>query len=250
MNHYLSVFHTADDITTEIRDLGDDPFFSDEFATWGICRPQVRAKWVKVGTQIIFIGYHKKTDVYYLKGFFKVGEKVDLIEALRRYPRNKNVIISKTNDKEENNSWRDKRKKKMVLEKFGEHIPEFLKTINFKGEEYRQNKVDSHEIDNWKCQRIFLCNFKQFCKCVKEGNCEKENTFDVQRGYAIASEWEDYSRFRLQWTDVYPESFKSRSLRTPKFQHNVMKISHDDIIELKKNIEREIEKENTAHNNN
>lgn len=248
MNSYISVFHTADDISKEIKDLGDDPFFSEKYATWGICRPQVRAKWIKIGGQIIFIGYPKKTDEYYLKGYFKVGEKINQIEAIRRYPKNKNVITSKTEFKENNIWWRDKRKKKLIENKYGNQIPDFLKKINFGGEEFRQNKVDDHEIDNWKCQRIFLCNYKQFCTCVEKGNCEKENTFDKQRGYVIASEWEDYSRFRLKWRDVCPERFKSKSLRTPKHQHNVMKITQDEITELQVNIEREIEKKNTAHN--
>lgn len=242
MNHYISVFHTSDDISKKIKDLGDDPFFSDEYATWGICRPQVRAKWVKIGGQIIFIGYHKRTNEYYLKGYFRVGEKINQIEALERFPKNKNVIISKTDFRKENNKWRDERKKKMIEQKYGNEIPDFLNQINFHGEIFHQNKVDDHEVDNWKYQRIFLCNFNQFCKCVEKGMCEKETLFDKQLGYVVASEWEDFSRFKLKWKDVCPERFKSKSLRTPMNQHNVMKITPDEIIDLMEKTERQIEK--------
>ena len=248
MNHYISVFHTVDDISKEIKDLGDDPFFSDSYATWGICRPQVRAKWIKIGGQIIFIGYHKRTNEYYLKGYFKVGEKINQIEALKRYPQNKNVIVSKTEFKRNNTRWREKRKQKIVEQKYKKQIPTFLKQIKYKEEIFRQNFADDHEIDNWKCQRIFLCNFNQFCKCVEKGNCQKENLFDNQKGYAVASEWEDYSKFRIKWKDVCPQRFRLKSLKTPKNQHNVMKITQGEITELKEIVEREIEKKNTAHN--
>lgn len=242
MNHYISVFHTNDDISKGIKDLGDDPFFSTQHATWGICRPQVRAKWIKIGGQIIFIGYHKKTNEYYLKGYFKVGEKINLIEALKRYPENKNVIVSKTKFKENNTWWRDKRKKKIVEKKYGNKIPVFLKTIKYKEEIFGQNNIDDHEIDNWKCQRIFICNFKQFCKCIEKGNCEKEDFFESQKGYVVASDWEDFSKSRIKWQNVCPQRFQSKSLKTPKGQHNVMKITQDEITELKQNIEREIAK--------
>lgn len=43
-------------------------------------------------------------------------------------------------------------------------------------------------------------------------------------------------------TDVCPQIFRSKSLKTPKEQHIAMKITLDEITELKENVEREIEK--------
>ena len=103
------------------------------------------------------------------------------------------------------------RKKKIVEQKYGNKIPAFLKQIKYEEEIFGQNSTDDHEIDNWKCQRIFLYNFKQFCKCIEKDNCEKENLFDNQKGYAIASEWEDFSKFRIKWKDVCPQIFQSKN---------------------------------------
>lgn len=240
MNHYISVFHASDDISNGIKDVGDDPLFTNEFTTWGICRPQVRVKWTNVGSQIVFVGYHKSSGEYYLKGIIKVGEKINLIEALKRYPTNKNIIVSKSEFKEENNSWRDKEKKNLIEEKYGNQIPVFLKQIKYQEELFQQNKSDDHEVDNWKCQRIFLCNFKQFCKCVDNGSCEKDSLFDKQKGYIVASESQDFSRFLIKWKEVCPKKFCLLSLKTPKGQHNVKKITQEEIMELIENIERKI----------
>jgi len=55
--NYLCVFRADPDIDDDVVDLGQDPDLSPLVSTRGICRPQVRAKWVSVGSYVVFIGY-------------------------------------------------------------------------------------------------------------------------------------------------------------------------------------------------
>lgn len=34
-----------------------------------------------------------------------------------------------------------------------------------------------HEVNNWKCSRIFKCNIKQFRSCTENNKCLREATF-------------------------------------------------------------------------
>ena len=55
--NYICVFRADPNVDDNVVDLGQDPDFSPPVPTWGICRPQVRAKWVSVGSYVVFIGY-------------------------------------------------------------------------------------------------------------------------------------------------------------------------------------------------
>lgn len=160
---YLIVFHG--DIDTlckekKIIDISDDPCF-DGIPTWGICRPPTR-KTIDIGDKLFFIGYYKKIKKYFFKGWFEVGDKISYNEALKRFPNRKNVIISKSVKQNLNINWRYKELESEFKNQYGDNIPDWLKQVKVKEGTFYQNNLDNHEIDNWKCRRIFHCSSKQF----------------------------------------------------------------------------------------
>lgn len=89
--HYVCVFHAAETVIDDVRDLGDDPDFRAP-ATWGICRPNTRRA-VQVGSHVFFVGFMRSSSRYLVKGWLRVGEKIGYLEALNRFGDRLNVIV-------------------------------------------------------------------------------------------------------------------------------------------------------------
>ena len=88
---YLAVGTQGDDWA----DIGNDPDFRERPFTWGICRTNVRG-WAQPGDDLFFIA--KRTaesveDRYFLRGRFRVSERIDHVEARTRLGPRQNVII-------------------------------------------------------------------------------------------------------------------------------------------------------------
>lgn len=239
--NYLCVFRADPDIDDDVVDLGQDPDFSPPVPTWGICRPQVRARWVSVGSHVVFVGYDPERDTYLLKGWFRVGEIITYPEALQRFPNRRNVIIrleSKGLSATENVAWKRRTVRCQVEDKYGSTIPEFLRIIRSGSRTYVQNPEDDHAADNWKCQRIFLCSEERLLDCIEAGRCIREEEFSSLKGYVVADpkDCQDVGPMRIEWSTVGPSSLLSRPLRTPLGQHNAMRLRDSDIEELRANV--------------
>jgi len=90
--NYLCVFRADQEVHDDVVDLGQDPDFRPPVPTWGVCRPPTRRS-VGVGSYIVFLGFYKQDQRYLVKGWMRVGEKINYLEALRRFGNRPNVII-------------------------------------------------------------------------------------------------------------------------------------------------------------
>lgn len=219
---YLVVFH-GQIVKGKIIDIGNDPCF-DNPPSWGICRPPTRRS-LKLGDTLIFIA--KINSQYFLKGWFQVGNKLDYVSALKQFPNRQNVIIS-TTPSTHPIKWRYKNLQKSYNKKNGQSIPKFLQYIYSTTETFYQNHLDDHEIDNWKCRRIFHCRAKQFEKCISANTCFKNFTFltaDEYKNYVIAdiNHWEDLDYLKITFDDIVKVTNFPTPIRTPKHQHNVLR---------------------------
>lgn len=239
MNKYYLITFIGNENNTEcVTDITNDPDFSLPHPTWGICRPNVRRWKSLVGSTLIFLGYFKEQNRYYIKGWFKVDSSITFLDALTRFPNRRNVIIRKSDFILNNNeSWKSKKIKKLIDEKYNGVAPSFLREIQFNGNKYVQNEMDDHEIDNWKCKRIFYCKGDQLHTCLENGNCVKENVFPDEKGYIVgSSDYVDLGTKWIPWREICPQSYVGKDLKTPKKQHNVKGIALSDFNEIKSNV--------------
>jgi hypothetical protein len=228
----------------KIVDIGDDPCFS-ELPTWGICRPNMR-KSCKVGDVLIFIACFKekpKDDPqrYILKGWFCVGEKIDYITALERFPGRRNVIIAKSEHQQRTPKWRYPKIKKAWKAGNADSEPAFFRDIKSSEGTYYQNSADTHEIDNWKCRRIFHCASKRCEACIKNNACSLDGQSLRQAkfsNYIVAKdgEWYDVDSHQIPFIEIQKKVGFDKDLRTPKGQHNVLKFDsyYDSFCEYMK----------------
>jgi len=219
---FLIVFH-GQIINNKIVDIGDDPCF-DSPPSWGICRPPTRRA-VKCGDTLIFIA--KVDSGYILKGWFKVGDKLDYISALRKFPSRQNVIISKTPSTHPI-KWRYKKLRESYYKIHEQKTPKFLINLNSAYGTFYHNQTDDHETDNWKCRRIFHCTSKQFEKCITVNTCLKSNSSllaDEYKNYIVADkdQWTDLDHFRITFEEIVKATNFPTPIRTPKGQHNVLR---------------------------
>ncbi len=224
-NTYLIVFH-GQEVNGKIIDYGDDPCFENP-PTWGICRPTTR-KSIKVKDTLIFIAKVGKD--YFLKGWFQVGEKIDYISALNRYPHRQNVIISSV-AAHHLNKWKDKNLQKQYETIHGSTTPTFLRSLIVSEGTFYQAKRDEHETDNWKCRRILHCKRKQLEKCIGNNTCLKERQSLVKeeyKNYVVAEpeQWEDLDSLRISLEDIISYTGFSTPIMTPYHQHNVLCFNH------------------------
>jgi hypothetical protein len=64
------------------------------------------------------------------------------------------------------------------------------------------------------------------------GACLREPEFPHLTGYVVAAEdgWQDVGRLRLDWLAVAPPSLRDRSLRTPRGQHDVLRLTDAEVM--------------------
>lgn len=244
MSNLLCVFTANPEITNDVIDVGCDPNFSEPFFTWGICRPDKRYT-IKKGDYLFFLGKVIKPRKYIFKGFFQVGEILNYNEALLRFPNRQNVIITKNkSDINRIIKWRYQEKENKCKEVFGNIIPEFLFNIKTTKGVYYQNPQDDHEIDNWKCNRIFRCNKNQFCNCIDNKKCLKEDRFFNMKGYIVSSEIKiDVGDKGITWDDVCPKDLINVPLKVGKgknTKHNPINLTDGQANEIIMNLKKHI----------
>ena len=236
--HYLCVFRADSSVPDDVRDLGDDPDFRKPAPTWGICRPGIRHG-VVPGSYIVFLGLAGGS--YLLKGWFRVGEKLGYLEAMERFAGRPNVIVTDRKPVEliaAHAQWKRQDLREVAMQKWGTDRPEFLTSIRLSDRTLYQAPADPHELDNWKCQRIFRCRRSQLQDCLSLGICVREAGFAAMRDYVVAApdDWADYGRQRLDWRTAAPTALRDRPLRTPWGQHNALRIALSDIRELQQTL--------------
>lgn len=232
--NYLCVFRADSDVVNDVADLGRDPDFRPPLATWGICRPLTRRS-VKVGSYVVFLGYYPNDRRYLAKGWLRVGDKIGYLDALDRFPNRPNVIIrddaAGDDQSPTNRGWKRGDLWKETKDRYGTAEPNFLTRIHQGTRTLVQLPGDPHEIDNWKCQRMFLCRKAQLAHCIGAGRCEREEEFPALRGYIVAApgEWRDVGPLRRDWHMLVPNGLRARldvdRLRTPYGQHNARTLS-------------------------
>lgn len=242
--NYLCVFTANPEIVENVVDIGQDPDFSPPCPTWGICRPQIRSRWVDVGDYIVFVGYYGN-ERYLVKGWFRVGEKITYLDALNRFPTRQNVIIRFSEigslSKRNVQQWKREGVKRKIEQRYSTSIPSFLTTIRLGNMLLIQNPADSHEIDNWKCQRMFLCTTEDLDLCINQGKCLRENEFPALKGYLVADKWCDVGNKRIFWEEIVPSEMKNIKLRTPKGQHNALRIEDKWLKQIQTNLSNHCE---------
>lgn len=220
---YLVVFYGKFE-KNKIYDIGDDPCF-DKPPTWGICRPNYRRS-CKVGDTLFFLA--KIGNVYYLKGWFEVGYKIDYVDALFKFPDRKNVIISRQQRQHNNIVWKNKALKKCYKNRHNNCFPKFFSELDTQQGKFYQNQVDTHEIDNWKCSRILNCKSWELAQCVKNNNCAKSGldiTDNKYKNYIVAKDnkWDDVDYLKITLDDIKKNTCFVKKIITPCNQHNVLR---------------------------
>src|SRR5260370_21320638 len=103
------------------------------------------------------------------------------------------------------NREKDNNLQELARSRYGTDRPPFLTTIHFNGRVYVQFEEDPHEIDNWKCKRMFLCRKTPrrdpLKDCIMAGACQRETEFPHLKDYIVAAEdgWQDVGPQRLNW---------------------------------------------------
>ncbi|MFD0619682.1 hypothetical protein ACFQZR_19625 [Paenibacillus sp. GCM10027629] len=238
--HYLSIFIADTTNKEDVVDKMDDPCFSLPYPSWGVCRPNIRYA-VDIGSIIVFLGRHPNNK-YFVKGLMRVGKLLNYAEASAQFPQRKNSLIResktilnpmeiiKTNHKSDT-SVKVKNEIECIKNNTG-NIPSILTTISYEMKTYVQSPEDDHEINNWKCRRIFNCQDKTLLKCLKEQSCKKEKQFHLKRGYIVADLWHDVGKLHIPWSEVCPVSKKDTLLRHGG-RHNALKLSEEEVREIK-----------------
>lgn len=229
--HYLCVFYGDPQINGDVVDIGLDPDFSAPAPTWGICRPAVRSRWLVKGSHVVFVAYYRP-ERYLVKGWIRVGELLTYTKALDRFPSRRNVIIrtlDRISPPARPTLWKRKDIGVAIEAKYGNRPPTFLTTIRSGNRTFVQNPEDDHELDNWKCQRLFLDSSAQLRRCIEAGCCLRESHFPTLKGYVVADAWADVGPLRIPWSQVSPPSLVGAPLRTPYHQHNERRLSDEDL---------------------
>lgn len=245
---YLIVYHASSD-PTHLRDVGDDPCFDDP-PSWGVCRPNVR-KWktVDLGSHLFFLAF-VHPDQYFVRGWFEVGEKISYVDAYNRFPNRRNVIIRPLRGNQaiaqvaasRKIEWNDRHRKKAYVKSGFNSIPAFLFATVSGNTTFIQNPEDEHQIDNWKCNRIFQCGTKQFCRCISTNSCLKEGLVSQPQfqHYIVANprRWADLADLRIPWEAVESQFQVAHKLQTPVYQHNALSVSGDRVARILDFLER------------
>lgn len=222
---YILVFHGTWE-NEKLIDVGDDPCFQSP-PTWGICRPNVRGSWIKPGDTLFFLCCIDHSNEYFLKGWFEVGELISYPEALIRFPGRLNVIISRTLI-DKNVTWTKGNRKRMNMLFQDKTPPEFLARIKSKQGDFYHTSYDDHCTDEWKCKRIFRCDYKQLDKCIEQNSCAKDGVDINDYSHYIVSHpehWEDVDYLRICIEDIQNNIGWSDKIKTPINQHNALKFT-------------------------
>jgi len=189
---------------------------------------------VQLGSHVVFVGYLRSSKRYLVKGWLRVGQKISYLDALYRFPDRLNVIVREPDGRPSRRptTWYRPVYQMEAERRFGAE-PLWLATVKVGERTLVQNPDDEHEIDNWKCNRIFMCQTRQFERCLQAGACLREGEFPDFRTYVVADEWHDVGRQLLQWDEVAPARWRGESLRTRFGQHNARLLTPDDVRGIK-----------------
>ncbi len=140
-----------------------------------------------------------------------MAESISYLQALERFPDRPNVIIR---DAEATagipavaRGWKREGLRDQAWQKTGTLTPGFLTKIDLPHRRLVQLPSDDHEIDNWKCQRMFLCRRSQLSACIAAESCLREQQFPSLRGYIVADAQCDLGPDRLEWQSVAPRAW-------------------------------------------
>lgn len=166
----------------DLLDVGDDPCFLPPVPTWGICRPDVRSR-LEPGHAVFFVAYHRPSRSYFARGLLVVAETISHVEAAERFRGRDNLLLSQEIPSSQC-EWSDKPWRNTDLQT--KVAPTFLVSLeDASGKRWHHSPSDGHEVDNWKCRRIFLCRRPRLKRCLSAGRCEKEGQAEQYRNYIV-----------------------------------------------------------------
>jgi hypothetical protein len=230
MKNFALVYLVDNDPTGQLMDVGDDPCFTSP-PTWGICRPDIRnSNDLSKDSRLLFIARVREKDSmkYYIKGYFRVQSKVNVVNAFNRFKNRKNVIISDF-VRTQPEIFNDDNIKAMFSVS---GLPEFLTQIEYQGKVFYHKSIDDHAVDNWKCRRIYNCKKSSLANCLKKNKCTKESqNFDLKENYIIGyfNDYKDWNKFRIEWCEIAELISKPVSLKIPKGnRHPEIELSNEE----------------------
>src|SRR5262249_51187763 len=154
------------------------------------------------------------TRQYLMKGWLRVAESISYLQALDRLPDRPNVIIRDADAvaglPAVPRGWKREDLRDQAWQKTGTLAPGFLAKIDLAHRHLVQLPSDDHQIDNWKCQRMFLCRRSQLSHCIADQACLREQQFPSLRGYIVADAQCDLGAHRLEWHALAPPSLAAR----------------------------------------
>ena len=205
--NYALVYLVNNDVTGNLDDESRDPDFKNP-PTLGKCRPDIRNSiYLNTGSKLLFIARIKvnRKSRYFIKGYFKVSKKLNIIEAYEQFKDRKNIIITEKTRAETNKHW-DQSNWEEAFKKYNlSEVPYFLNSFFMKDQYYYQKEDDEHGIDNWKCRRIYNCYIQTFRNCLSWNECIKQkNTRKLPVNYILGDSKDnyDYSDLRIEWYEI------------------------------------------------
>lgn len=237
INHYALVYKVDKSFLDTLKDVGDDPCF-EKPATWGICRPNIRNRLdLDKGSFLIFIA--NVSGDYFLKGCFKVIDKIDIIQAYKDFSQRQNVIISPFKSSSINKKWNYGKRKKLWEATHGKTIPDFFQTFNHDDQIFYQRSNDGHGVDNWKCSRINNCRNQTFENCVASNLCIKErDRIRLKKNYIVGDSQNtyDWTHMKLKWEELvevldFPRIIRIK-IRENVYKHPEITIPIDKVLKL------------------
>lgn len=233
VKHYILVYKVDPKFNSDLKDVSDDPCF-DSPPSWGICHPDIRnSKNLQVGSYLFFVGHLRNE--YYMKGYFHVSAKVNVIEALGKFPHRQNVIISSRNSNIVNLPWNYRKRFNVWKDSNKKQVPKYLRKFVFDGTDYFQRIDDNHKIDQWKCSAIFNCNILTFQRCVKKKCCIREKFNNLKQNYIIGSldDYSDWKKSRTEWKEIAIRFNKPQILKDKATnRHPEIEISQSEATKL------------------
>ncbi len=221
---YLAIYNSNQ---PDLSDDTNDPDFRCRPFTWGICRPQVR-RYVKCGQYLFFAARRKETGEFFLKGYFRIEDKLTLLNVLekKRFSKRQNVIAERlpastqplealaTYIEHREVVWKTRLlKKRPGLQPLNLDNPSKrdlpLCVFREDGQLFVHSYWDHHHPDEWHCSRLFLCPKKGREQCVKslegcENKRRERGASLASRPYYVVGDQKDcgYLRERILWDQL------------------------------------------------
>jgi hypothetical protein len=231
MKNYAIVYLVENDPTGQLMDVGDNPCFTVP-PSWGFCHPDIRnLSELTENSRLLFIALVKEQKnivKYFIKGYFRVKTKINVVEAYNRFKLRKNVIIS-ASERTTEEKWSNKNiPSRLNLTA----IPTFLTQISYQNRIFYHKSNDDHPVDNWKCRRIYNCKIESLKICSQKLVCIKERqNSELKRNYIVGhfKDNNDWNNLRVEWKEIADLISKPKTLKIKgSHRHQKIELRNDE----------------------